>query len=563
MKYVKMEYPNGSIHNTLIKEYNHSEDKDVDFIEYFDMTDNKELYAVLKTIDGTIYKDSNSLDYTYDELSSKKVQKNMDELPDLIENMKTNSKEKEKYELEFEVYNTNSGYYIPSSIAVAFHLDKKYRTKKIKDVICVPVSEDEIKRIELISSQGIPSLKSKIINELDLKAEYQTQAEFIVYHLVDANKYFIDSKLCEEFNVGNGTHFINGILCKEVTYNDIKEIEERTKESNPCLKSTFVELSFEKNTIEVYRNTNTNKYYIKDETCTKNGIGTGHHYIDNVLYREVNKDELLNLQSKKIDFKFKNLQLQAVIQQYIVYVDEYSNRYFVEESTSKKLGIGRGTHYIGDKLCKEVTLKEIKEVAEASKYGGIKYEPQFIFLTFDKNREKSKSIKPTKEILTDVYKDKTNNNKLFVSKEDCAKYNIGDHSSFKYINNKECYEISLLELTKIKKPVVKTVHLQKEVNFEVVKNDKKSFTVCVYDKYNFISEEIAQLYNINYKTFINVDGKKYVHVKENDIQEVERLSGLLKNVVNIKPISSNKNELTDMLIDKVDDPTIYNNKKIK
>ena len=36
MKYVKMEYPDGTIHNTLVMDFNHSNDKDVDYIDYYE-----------------------------------------------------------------------------------------------------------------------------------------------------------------------------------------------------------------------------------------------------------------------------------------------------------------------------------------------------------------------------------------------------------------------------------------------------------------------------------------------------------------------------------------------
>ena len=552
MRYVKMEYPNGSVHNTLIREYNHSIDKDVDYIIYHDMTSNKELYAILRTIDGKTYKDSNILDYTYDDLANNKTEKNMNELPELIENLKENIHDNKKVELNFEVYKTDTGYYIASSIAEAFHLNKKYRNKKINNVICVPVSEDDIKKIEIISSQVIPTLKRKIVNEL----EYQTQRNFKVYHLVEANKYFINSKLCEEYGVGNGTHFINGLLCKEVTYKDIKDIEDKTKESNICLKATFKELEFKKELIDVYKSDNTNKYYIKEEICKKYKIGTTNHYIDNILYREVSESDLKKLQRKNLEVNYINLQLQAVVQKFKVYVD--SNKYFIEDQVGKILGIGKGIHYIGEKLCRQVTLQEIKKIEESSEYGEIKYEPEYIYLTF-----KNKNEKNIIEEETIIYKDKNNNNKLFATKEDCNKYNIGDFNSFRYINNVECYEISLTELTKTKNPKVKTVYLQKIISFETINKKKKEFLVCKYDDYNFINIEIAKLYNIDYKTIINVDGQEYVNVDENNIEEIEKLSGMTKNIVNIKPVETNKNDINKMLNDTIDDQTINNNPKRK
>ena len=559
MKYVKMEYPDGTIHNTIITDYNHSEDKNIDFIDYYDMTEDKKFYSIIKEVDGVLYKDPTIQDYTYDELSKNITKKDMEELPELINNIKQEEKDNSKYELEFDVYNTDTGLYIASSIAEAFHLNKKYRNKKINDIICVPVTEEEVTRIEKISNQGIPSLKHKMINEL--KIEHQSQAEFVVYHMPETNKYFVLEKVCNEYKVGSGIHYINGTLCREVSYEDIKKIEEESKDKNPCLKANFVELSFGKQTIEVYKNDERNKFYINDDKCNQYNIGTGHHYIDSNLYREVSKQELETLENKKIELNYKSLKFNKLIRQFIVYVDEYANRYFVEDEVAATLGIGKGTHFIGSKKCKEITLKEIKEVTESTKYGSFEYEPKYIYLQFstDKKIEKNRQEQNN---LTDIYKDKNNNNKLYAKKEDCDKYKIGNPDSFKYINNQECYEISLIELTKIKNPVVKTVHLQKEVDFKIVKENNKTFMVCNYENYKFIDEEIAKKYNINYEVSIKVDSKRFVQVEENDIKKIEESSDLTRKEVSIRPTNKNE-EINNMLDEKIYEERNENNIKIK
>lgn len=533
MKYIKMEYPDGSIHNIIVTDYNHSNDKNVDFIDYYDMTERKNLYAIIKNKDGVLYKDSILLNYTYDELIKDSTKKDINELPELINNAKEEEKDNSKYELEFNVYNTDTGLYIASTIAEAFHLSKKYRNKKINDIICVPVTEEEITRIENISAQGIPSLKHKIINEL--KVEHQTQADFIVYHMLDANKYFVLEKVCNDFNVGKGIHYINGNLCKEVSYEDIKKIEEESKDMNPCLKAKFVELTFGKQTIEVFKNNERDKYYINDNKCNEFNIGKGHHYIDSNLYKEVTKEELDLLKNKNIEINYKNLKFNKLIRQFIVYVDESSDRYFIDEQVSETLGIGKGIHFIGNNKCKEVSIKEINEITDDTRYGSIQYEPKYMYLQFSSNKKVEE--KPKEEIKTDVYKDKNNNNKLYAKKEDCDKYKIGNIDSFKYINNQECYEISLIELTRIKNPVVKTVHLQKEVEFKTEKEN--TFMVCNYEELKFIDEEVAKKYNIAYETTIKVNDKRFVQVEDDDIKLLEEVSNLKRKDVNIEPTNKN------------------------
>ena len=534
MKFVQIEYPDGTLHNVLVNAYNHSEDKDVDYIEYFDITERKDMYTLLKVEDDKIYKDSSNIDYTFDELSKNITNKNLKELPNVIKNYKVKEKDNSKYEFEFEVYETESGLYIASNIAQAFHLNKKYRNKKINNIICVPVNEEEVKRIELISNQGIPSLKAKKVNI------YQNQAEFMVFHVTETNKYFVNERVCTKYSVGTGTHYINGELCREVSYEDIQKIENKSKYDNPSLKAHFKDLGFDKEKIEAYINNYTNKHYIKENICNRFNIGEGHHYINDVLYKEVSTEEIEKLQNNNEEIVYKTLKLKYK-QKFLVYVDESNNRLFIELETSKLLGIGRGNHFIGTKPCREVTQKEIDMVVERSKETDVELEPEYIHLVFENT-----NVKYTKnEDKTEVYKDKNNNNKLYLKKEDCNKLNIGDLHSFKYINNNECYEISLIELTKIKNPIVKTVHLQKEVEFKFTKENNIPLIVCTYKGLNFIDKNIALKYNIEPTEEIRVDGIEFTYINEENIEKIENNSNLVRKIVNIEP----RNNLNEMIED--------------
>lgn len=336
MKFIKMEYPDGTMHDTMVTDYKHSLDKGIDFIDYHDINEDKNFYAIVKEVDGVLYKDPTITDYTYDELSKNTKELSLDDLPGEIKNLKNNNS---KYELEFEVYSTDTGLYIASTIAEAFHLSKKYRHKIIDNVVCVPVTEEEVKRIEIISSQGIPALKRKIINEYN--HDHQAQAEFSVYHIPSNNKYFIQEKLCNEFNVGYGVHYINGIQCKEVLFDDIKKIEEDSKYKTTCLKANFMELSFGKRFVNVYKNDEKEKFYIKNEQCEQYNIGRGHHYINSDLYKEVSKSELESLENQRIELKYTSLKFNRLIQQFAVFVDDDSKRLFIDVETSETLGIGK------------------------------------------------------------------------------------------------------------------------------------------------------------------------------------------------------------------------------
>lgn len=396
MRIIQMEYPDKNIHKIVVSEYNHSKDTELDYINYYDLANDRNMYSILREEDGKIYNDTNLYDYTYNDLTRNIEKKEIDDLP----------------------------YVIPCYIE-----------------------------------------KEESLYQEDFTKDQQITQKFTVYHIKETNKLFVAAELCEQYNVGHGLYFINGIKCNNVTEKEIKGMEEKTKNQNICLEAETKNISFQK-------------------------------------------------------------QEQKNIGQINVYVDNDTNRMYVEDS----LGIGKGIFYIGTNRCKEVKPEDLEN-----------YEVEYLIMNFNTNKKEEKN-----ELVT-VYKDKNNNNKLYITKDNCNKYNIGNLNNFKYINNQECYEISLEELSMLNESKhddvtvntnVSTVYLQKEVQ-QVInrkteekndqieeKNDQieETFLVCKYQGIYFIDTEIAIKYGIECRNEVDVEGRIFTEVSEEDIKMIEEMT---------------------------------------
>ena len=76
---------------------------------------------------------------------------------------------------------------------------------------------------------------------------YQSIELFTVYHDIISNKYYIALDLALEFNIkGSSKQMIDDISCVEITMEQIKFIEESTKNNNPRLKASYKEIKLNK-----------------------------------------------------------------------------------------------------------------------------------------------------------------------------------------------------------------------------------------------------------------------------------------------------------------------------
>ena len=451
MKVIQIEYPDKNVHKVVVSEYNHSNDTNLDYINYYDLANDRNMYSILKEEDGKIFNDTDLYDFTYNELIRDIERKDLDDLPSII-----------------PLYMENEKFIYQNQ-------------------------------------------------EPDYVQYQQLVQKFIVYHIEDTNRFYVDAKICEKYNVGKGIYIINDKKCKLVTETEIKEIEERSVNHNPRLEAEIKTISFKKEEIKYKVYNLENKILIEDSISKKYNVGKGIFYINNKLCREIAKEELEKLNN--VDYlkpEYINITHKNPIKHINVYVDNDTNRMYVDDS----LGIGKGVFYIGTNRCKEVKQEDIE-----------KYDVEYLIFSFNSKKKEKKT-----ELVT-VYKDNDNDNRLYLTKENCKKFNIGNINSFKYVNNQECYEISEEELSKLTKTEfndfnvktkISTVYLKKEAH-KVTKRKieektdqiEKSFLVCKYQGMFFIDVEIAIRFGIECRNEVDVEGRIFTQVTEEDIKMIE------------------------------------------
>lgn len=310
MKVIQIEYPDKNVHKVVVSEYNHSNDTNLDYINYYDLANDRNMYSILKEAEGKIFNDTELYDFTYNELIRDIERKDLDDLPSII-----------------PLYMENEKFIYQNQ-------------------------------------------------EPDYVQYQQLVQKFIVYHIEDTNRFYVDAKICEKYNVGKGLYIINDKKCKLVTETEIKEIEERSVNHNPRLEAEIKTISFKKEEIKYKVYNLENKILIEDSISKKYNVGKGIFYINNKLCREIAKEELEKLNN--VDYlkpEYINITHKNPIKHINVYVDNDTNRMYVDDS----LGIGKGVFYIGTNRCKEVKQEDIE-----------KYDVEYLIFSFNSKKKEKK-----------------------------------------------------------------------------------------------------------------------------------------------------------------------------
>ena len=226
MKVIQIEYPDKNVHKVVVSEYNHSNDTNLDYINYYDLANDRNMYSILKEAEGKIFNDTELYDFTYNELIRDIERKDLDDLPSII-----------------PLYMENEKFIYQNQ-------------------------------------------------EPDYVQYQQLVQKFIVYHIEDTNRFYVDAKICEKYNVGKGIYIINDKKCKLVTETEIKDIEERSVNHNPRLEAEIKTISFKKEEIKYKVYNLENKILIEDSISKKYNVGKGIFYINNKLCREIAKEEI-------------------------------------------------------------------------------------------------------------------------------------------------------------------------------------------------------------------------------------------------------------------------------
>ena len=167
MKYLKLKYPNHTIHNIMVKEFGVNENKY--FIAYYDLTEHKEKFSLI-TKENDTYQQTKII--TKNELL--KLQSNYNKLnphilPKEIKCLEnedsSNTIEKNSKELTFIVYNDATNLYIDEYIAKLFKINNINNSFTINNTKYVQVQQNDIENIEKITQHLNTKLKAKYIKK--------------------------------------------------------------------------------------------------------------------------------------------------------------------------------------------------------------------------------------------------------------------------------------------------------------------------------------------------------------------------------------------------------------
>ena len=320
VKFIKLEYPDQSIHNIMVTTFGYNKKLNKYFIHYYDMAESKAMYTILEKNEDILLKDPFQDKISYAELTNNYKDLDVKLLPKEISCKKTADKAETQSVALFIVYNTGYGLYINENLCQRFNIGKENKAITIKGIKCYEVSTEEIDSIEKTTEKENPALKAKY----ESVYEVQTTARFIVYHTTNTNEFFIAASICERYGIrGIRKTTIEGITHYKVTKEDIEKIETLTANNNPCLKAEYKDI------------------YLKRE--------------------KVDKEVTTTRQSQKAFVYYNDLTNHKL----------YIDRKIYELAKELKIGIEGKAKIIDNKNCYSLTLTQLKQIEQASNYKGI------------------------------------------------------------------------------------------------------------------------------------------------------------------------------------------------
>ena len=146
------------------------------------------------------------------------------------------------------------------------------------------------------------------------------------------------------------------------------------------------------------------------------------------------------------------------------------------------------------------------------------------------------------EIVT-LYKVYKDGKKLYIDKDTCYKFNVGNKKYERTIRNKTCYKVTDEDINKLS--YISKDHYQPK--YIPIMNFDLKITLTIYidnDNKKYIESELCSVYGINIKDEININNTLYSSVTEKEIEFIENHSLnkgiLLKKIYKKLPISNKK-----------------------
>lgn len=269
MKYLKIEYPDRSIHNIIVNNFYYNQEENNYIISFYDMSESQRMYSILEE-DNIFLVTSIIKEAKINNLE----EKNPNLLPKIIKYL---HKEEEKNKIT--VYKSNYSLFINENLCHYYNIAKNSTKRKIKGIDCLEITKYDLEEITKKSSQKLNYIsiyEPKITRTYNYYQEKNNlYVNRTIYELIIKNNLEIEGipKILENRN------------CYSITKNQLDQF-------NKKLHCVGMKINLKTTLTIIYHEKNTNKFYLplKTECIHSDKV------ILNKKCQEIKKEDLEKLQ---------------------------------------------------------------------------------------------------------------------------------------------------------------------------------------------------------------------------------------------------------------------------
>ena len=458
---IRLEYPDFTYHDVMVTGLSYNIEKDIYLMSYYDFTLESYMDTILSRANCRLFRNPFIENDQIEELKQSSVKMGLGVLRDEISCLKTPFKKSEdQCVVRFNVHCDDGSYYISQSLASKFGIDGSLIGKPGSGV--VRVSNSDINRIINLTKNDQVRLEP-IYTTL---TKTQRVASFRV--LSDDVNLFITKHLADQFGINNGFALrYDSLSWRKVTREQINEIIEKTKNSSICLQPEFE--------------------HITKEKTTKSG---------------------------------SNKKATPTQSMFLVLND--GDNLYIQKSFAKQFGIDHGFAFMKDGLeWTRISKSEVQRIEELTKNNIVSLKAQYRMIDIINN-----NLKPNTKAFSVVIDLLLDDNHSYIKKEVAKRFNLtGTVISY---DSKEWVRVTKEQLDYITRNYMSRKKVQVEFNrIKMTKSNTLSndeFEVLCYEKYQYISVDLLEKYNLKTDFVVDFNGKKYCKVSEDTVKKIMAFS---------------------------------------
>lgn len=238
MKYLKLEYPDKSIHNIIV---NNFYKKDFNYVvSFYDMSESKRKYANLIKNEDRFYVDSIKEEQNIHNLE----EKNLSLLPKMLE-----YKHKEEDKKNITVYKTKYTLFVNERLCNYYKIAKNNNKRKIKGIDCLEITQKDLEEIQ-----------KKYQSKINYVSVYEPKNTRYYNFYEEKNKFYVTRNIYElilkaNLDIEATPKILDNRNCYSITKEQLDSFEEKLH-----YYGTKITLNEEKTLI--YQDKKTNKLYL-------------------------------------------------------------------------------------------------------------------------------------------------------------------------------------------------------------------------------------------------------------------------------------------------------------